>query len=419
MVTLKEYQKLERSEICCELEGFEKFLERNNLSNALKISPTGIKANYHVGVIKYKDFQLQILPKLIAKEDDSAEGDKRILENLIFMLSYTKKLDIKTTDSVDLSKTQNPFLEVLIKEYANSLFEALKRLTPKNYIQEENNLHYLKGKIKFSENIRYNCVCKSKFYCEYDEFSENNILNQLFLFVAKCLYEISQNSANKRVLKLIIDYFADVKFVRFNKFSCEKIQLTRSQKFFEKPFKLAKMFVEKSSLDLSNNRFENISLVWDMNKLFEEFIYQVLRNTDGVNVTSQQIKRLLRDKSGSTRRDTKVDIMVDDEIVVDTKYKRFEGLSDVANADIFQVSTYCRLHDKNCALLLYPQWNENDIEEQMFLEYCLNVKNQENKCYLKFASVDLRRNLRAENELNSLKERLKKILDFSEVKTIK
>ena len=164
MQTLKEYEKLEKSGICCDLAGLEKYLERNNLSSALKITPTGIKANYHVGVIKYKNFQLQILPKLIAeKENDEDKQNEQILKNLIFMLSYTKKLDIKTTESVNLSKSQNPFLEVLIKEFANSLFDALKRLTPKNYIREEDNLSYLRGKIRFSDNIRYNCVNQAKF----------------------------------------------------------------------------------------------------------------------------------------------------------------------------------------------------------------------------------------------------------------
>ena len=69
------------------------------------------------------------------------------------ILSYTKNLDIKSTNSAKLSKTENPFLEVLIREYAQSLFECLKRLTPKNYIREEDNLNYLKGKLKFTYKI--------------------------------------------------------------------------------------------------------------------------------------------------------------------------------------------------------------------------------------------------------------------------
>ena len=56
----------------------------------------------------------------------------------------------------------------------------------------------------------------------------------------------------------IIDYYCNIKLVRFDKFKADKIKLTRSQELFKKPFKLAKMFVENSSVDLSKNNFENI-----------------------------------------------------------------------------------------------------------------------------------------------------------------
>ncbi len=288
-IILKEYEKKTLEELnkelsssnCCnrkigndDLNKITTYLEKNKLSSVLKIGSNSIKAKYWVGVIKYKNIQIQILPKLIAREN---EDNSQILSNLLFILSYTKKLDIKTSDSAKLSKTENPFLEILIREFANSLFDCLKRLTPKNYIREEENLNYLKGKLKFTENIRYNCANKAKFYCEYDEFSENNILNQLFLFVSTCLYSISKDSKNKTLLKFIMDYFCDIKLVRFNISKCKKIHLTRTQQMFEKPFKLAKMFIENSSVDLSKNKIENITLLWDMNKLFEEFIYELIK----------------------------------------------------------------------------------------------------------------------------------------------
>ena len=402
-IPIQEYGTLENSAICCDLLGLEKYLKRNKLSNVLKITPSGIKANYHVGVIKYKNFQLQILPKLITEEN---ADENLILKNLIYMLSYTKKLNIKTADNINLSKNKNPFLEILIKEYATSLFNALKRLTPKNYIREENNLNYLKGKIKFSENIKYNCSNQAKFYCEYDEFSENNILNQLFLYVSSSLYEISKNSENKRVLKLIIDYFSGIKLVYFDKFKCDKIRLTRNQQLFEKPFKLAKMFVENSNIDFSKNKFENISLIWDMNKLFEEFIYQVIRlnlPSQLKSITAQKKHKLLKNHD-SPKRDTFVDILIEtidgNKIVLDTKYKKFTKIDDISNGDIYQVCTYCTLHNigpkeeisqnKNIpphAILLYPRYNSKNAPD--ILEYRLNSINKNLEYNIHFRTVNL------------------------------
>ena len=124
----------------------------------------GIVTQNFVGVIKYKSFQLDILPKLFSKSENIKDNGQYIVKNLIYMISLTQKLDIKMTEHADINHCENPFLEVLIREYATSLFECLKRLTPRNYIREEDNLNYLKGKLKFTENIRYNCANQAKFY---------------------------------------------------------------------------------------------------------------------------------------------------------------------------------------------------------------------------------------------------------------
>lgn len=355
-IVVKEYDKMEISN--CDLDKLQDYLKCNKLDSALKVTRHGIETTSWVGVIKYKNTHFQILPKLICNNGDK----ENILRNLIFMLSYTKKLDIKTSNDAKLSTAKNPFIEILIREYAKSLFECLKRLTPKRYVREEDNLNYLKGKIKFTENVRYNSSNQAKFYCEYDEFSENNILNQLFLFVSTCLYNISNDSYNKRTLKFIMNYYSGIKLVRFDRFKAEKIKLSRNQELFKKPFNLAKMFVEKTSVDLSKNKFENIALIWDMNKLFEEFVFEIMKKNEttlGWKFTAQKGKRLLVGDDNK-KRNTYVDIFAEndnDKIILDTKYKIFTGTDNFSNADVFQVSTYCLLHNTNKAVLIYPRWN--------------------------------------------------------------
>lgn len=382
-IVLKEYQAMDIE--TCDLDKLQNFLKCHDLDKALKVTRHGVKANSWVGVLKYKNTQFQILPKLICDNENNQEN---ILKNLIFMLSYTKKLNIKTSENAQLAASKNPFIEILIREYAKSLFDCLKRLTPKNYVREEDNLNYLKGKIKFSENIRHNSSNQAKFYCEFDEFSEDNILNQLFFFVSTCLFNISNDSNNKKLLKLIMNYFADIKLVRFDKFKARKIKLSRNQELFRKPFNLAKMFVEQTSVDLSKNKFENIALVWDMNVLFEEFIFEVMRQNQtalGCKVTAQKGKRLLVGDN-SKKRNTFVDVMIkkgDEQIVLDTKYKKFVDSDSFSNGDVFQVSTYCLLHGARNAVLLYPEWNKS-------LRYDYYLNNGKNDYNITFKTVNLK-----------------------------
>lgn len=414
-IIVKEYDKVEISN--CDLDKLQDYLKCNKLDSALKVTHNGIETSSWVGVIKYKNTHFQILPKLIYTKEYKENYDEKtkeetksnILKNLIFMLSYTKNLDIKTSDTAKLSNSKNPFIEILIREYAKSLFECLKRFTPKKYVREENNLNYLKGKIKFTENIRYNSSNLAKFYCEYDEFSENNILNQLFLFVSTCLYNISNDSYNKKTLKFIINYYSDIKLVRFNRFTAEKINLSRNQKLFKKPFNLAKMFIEKTSVDLSKNKFENITLIWDMNKLFEEFVFEIMKKNEselGWKFTAQKCKKLLIGDENK-KRNTYVDIFAEkdnDKIIIDTKYKIFKGIDDFSNADVFQVSTYCLLHNTNHAILLYPRYDE---EKPIIPNYCLNTEDKNYK--INFRTVNLKYD-NLKKELESIKNEIKEFL---------
>lgn len=415
-IVIKEYSSEKINN--CDLDKLHKYLKCKNITSALKVTPSGVETNSWVGVIKYKKLHLEILPKLICNQEDDYE---QILNNLLFMLSFTKKLDIKTNNTAKLSTSKNPFIEVLIREFAQSLFDNLKRLTPKKYIREEENLNYLKGKLKFSENIRYNSANQAKFYCEYDEFSENNILNQLFLFVATCLYAISKDSYNKKTLRFIINYYTDVKLVKFDRFKVAKIKLTRSQELFKKSFNLAKMFIENTSVDLSKNKVENITLIWDMNKLFEEFIFEIMKKceTELYCTLSAQRGRKLLVGDNCKKRNTFVDIMIEknikkedneknkekEKIVLDTKYKKFLNTNDFSNADIFQVSTYCLLHNAHHAILLYPQWGK----EPLMSHYYLNTDSGKYRIY--FKTVNLKYN-DLKKELGKIKTEIIELFNF-------
>ncbi|HIS89780.1 TPA: hypothetical protein IAA87_10235 [Candidatus Avigastranaerophilus faecigallinarum] len=412
-IAIKEYSEIKENKLeSYNLDKLQAYLKCQNLDSALKVTRHGIKTKSWVGVIKYKNLHLEILPKLISADANNdgeiSEAERSIiLKNLIFMLSYTKNLDIKTNDKAKLSTEKNPFIEILIREFATSLFEALKRLTPKRYVREEENLNYLKGKIKFSENIRYNCTNQAKFFCEYDEFSENNVLNQLFLFVSTCLYNISNNSYNKKTLKFIINYYSDISLVRFDKFKVRKIKLTRTQELFKKSFNLAKMFVEQTSVDLSKNKFENITLVWDMNKLFEEFIFELIkRKIPECEAIAQKPKRLLK-RENVTRRDTRIDILIQNpQVIIDTKYKKFTDFDDISSADIYQVTTYCLLHNYKRAILLYPQY---DKKEPDICDYQLNCA--ENNYHIDFCTVNLKNNdLKNKEVQNSIIGKIKSII---------
>lgn len=389
------YEYKSEKNLCPEaLKEIERFLKKKKLEKCFKITPSSLCATSWVGVVKCRKFQIQVLPKLLRSD---AGDEKTILKNLLFMLSYTKKLKIKNLETAILNKSENPFLEILIGEFANSLFEELKKYIPKSYIRQEENRCFLKGKLQFAEHIRYNLINQAHFYCAYDEFSENNLLNQLFYYVATCLSDISMNSENKKILDYIKNFYSDVTFVQFDYYKASQVKLSRNQSAFEKPLQLAKMFVEHSSTDMTTKQIKNIALLWDMNELFEEFIFEILRRNleKGWRFAAQKGRKLLRNDN-SRRRNTFVDILAQKEkdnekIVLDTKYKKFENCNSFSNGDVFQVSTYCLLHNAKKAVLIYPQWTS---EKPDIPPYCLNTDDSKDEYKIKFSTVNLMQDLK-------------------------
>ena len=154
-IVVKEYSNIKLED--CDLVKLHHYLECKNLGSALKVTPDGIKTKSWVGVIKYKKIHLQILPKLIYTEeyDNQSEEEKEsikanILQNLIYMLSFVKKLEIKTSDAAKLSTTKNPFIEVLIRKFAKSLFDEYFKQKRESASAAPKELIFYFPKFKFS-----------------------------------------------------------------------------------------------------------------------------------------------------------------------------------------------------------------------------------------------------------------------------
>ena len=93
------------------MQGYLEKIKDESLQNVFTFTSKGIKARNYVGILKYKTYQFEILPKLIDKEKiEEKEEREKILKNLLYMLSLTKKLDIKESEIAKISKSKNPFL---------------------------------------------------------------------------------------------------------------------------------------------------------------------------------------------------------------------------------------------------------------------------------------------------------------------
>lgn len=335
---------------------FQKFLQEKQMALALDFGLEGITTRAHVGIIQFADFQLNILPKIIGQEASVC------LENLMFMLRYTKKLNIHTMDSAEISKTKQPFLEILIAHYANILLNALQRHIPHHYETKEENLPAVRGHILFAKNQMVNMGNLARVYCQFDEFASDNLLNQTFKFVAQALCLLTAVPATRARLNKILAIYEDVELRAISYAQAKKILLNRNQLIFKNVLDLALLFLQHSTISLPNKTFTNLAILFDMNKLFEEFVAAALEKAFPGQVQTQKSLTIIDSIDGHTNTSYSIrpDILFRNDTIIDTKYKILD-LPDnkPSEADIYQMLAYNRFFNRRNIILCYPIYQKN------------------------------------------------------------
>ena len=358
-ITTQEWKKISYAKLGLNQEqakSFKKFLEDTGLTSALDFQLDGIKTEAHVGIIRFADFQLNILPKIIGENDSSC------LENLMFMLRYTKKLEIHMMDSAEISKTKQPFLEILIAHYANILLNALQRHIPHHYETKEENLSAVRGRILFAKNQLVNMGNLARVYCQFDEFTSDNLLNQTFKFIAQALCHLTAVTATRARLNKILAIYEDVELRAISYAQAKKILLNRNQLIFKDVLDLALLFLQHSTISLHHKTFTNLAILFDMNKLFEEFVATALEKAFPGQVQTQKFLTIIDSIDGyaNTSYSIRPDILFRNDTIIDTKYKILD-LPDnkPSEADIYQMLAYNRFFNRRNIILCYPIYQKN------------------------------------------------------------
>ncbi len=393
-ITRAEYEDISYAELGLTFEKASKlkeFLESKQLSKALDFKLSGLKTGSYVGVIKYADFQLNIIPKIIGNTDSAC------LENLAFMLSYTRQLTIHTTGQAQLTNCKNPFLEVLIAHYADILLKALYRHIPHSYETRVANLPTIKGKIMFAQNIRQNLGNLARTYCQFDEFTPDNLINQTFKFVSYALQKLTKTPQTHQKLLKINAIYDEVELRPVSYAETQKIILNRNQTIFKEPLELAQMFLQNSTISLHNHTFTNLAILFDMNKLFEEFVYMALTRTHPQwNIKAQNTKQIITSINNIPGTDYNIrpDIIVNENTIIDTKYK----IIDLPNkkpseSDIYQMLTYSRFYGIKNIILCYPTFKQHYSQTTIF---------EDNSVRLSLLTLDIHQRLTEEYIQNML-----------------
>jgi 5-methylcytosine-specific restriction enzyme subunit McrC len=380
------------------------------------VSENRVKANQYVGVVQINNSIIQVLPKILTKndkEDIDKEEKSFIIKNLLYMLSYTKKINIKETEVSKLDEVDNLF-EIIIYLFAKNLLELLKKDLVKNYNVKEENLNFLKGKLQIKNHIKKNIFNKAKFFCEYDDFSEDILLNQIFKATVDKVIRFTNSNNNFKLLSYCDLILSGVrrKWITYN--MTNHVVFNRLNEQYRDCFNLAKLLLFGNSTNISSKSFDSFSLMFDMNDLFEEFIYEFLRrNKDWFGIKNMQCEKPRKKIFSKPDKFTlKPDITINCdsnnncELIIDTKYKKLindESKNyDVKSGDVYQMFAYSKYYECGDIILLYPQYDfkiESKEGNYMFSNF-----DKDFSLYIR--TVNLHRNLLKKAEREDLKKEL-------------
>ncbi|MCT7469765.1 McrC family protein [Aliarcobacter cryaerophilus] len=321
-----------------------------------------LKTKQYCGILNFNDQDFYILPKI------ANHNDEKNLNIFIYMLMYAYDVKLSNEQIASCANEEHTILEVFVQMFANGLLQELKKGLYKEYLTKQDNLPVLKGKYLINENLKYNFT-KNKIYCEYDEFSENNSLNQFFLYAVKYLQKFVKD---KKLLKQCELVFDEVEYKSVDINRVETINFNRLNVRFKISFEIALLLL-KQSIPLFNQDKKSFAFLFDMNVLFEKFIARMVKELDS-NAKIQN-----KDNFGDLT--LKPDIILKNQII-DTKYKKIRSIEDIKQSDKLQAFTYGINYNVGNVMLLYPK-DEKDVI------YDLVLGKDDKKVELKIRTIDL------------------------------
>ena len=371
ILIVKEYDKISAQNFPADGKYFEEFLKFAKEFNAdgkfedvSKFIRSGynrdigdfVQIKNYVGLIQLPSgFQIEILPK-IYNGDNESDVKKIFLKMLRSVWQFAgNKLNY-----ADLHTSKMPLYEIFIRMYLEMLLTLIKRGLKSAYTGREDNLNFLKGKLLFNRQIKFNTVHREKFFVAFDEYNLNRPEHRLIKSVLLKLQRKSRNFTNR---KLIYQLSAEFDFVEpsgnFEK-DFAKVFIDRQNLEYAQIVQWTKIFLnDENFISLAGNSTVQ-ALLFPMEKLFESYIAKCVRDYfSEFKITVQAKEKYLFDTPKTFRLCP--DILLErgeEKFIMDTKWKL---LCDnpvknygISQADMYQMYAYSRRYNVERVILLYP-----------------------------------------------------------------
>jgi 5-methylcytosine-specific restriction enzyme subunit McrC len=300
-------------------------------------------ANSRIGVAAGNGWELRVRPKLAVPK-------------VFFLLAYAADSDGWKDDSAEFA-FEPDLLDVVASGFSWHALNALERGILRGYVGIEERLAGIRGRVRFGDQIARSANLPLPVEVSYDDYIEDIVENRMLKTASVALLRLPRLPAlaRKRLLKLR-GLFDGVSLVDRPR-EVATPPLTRINERYGPSLRLAELILHASSIDAPKGPLVATSFVFDMNKVFEDFVSVALRESMqqfGGEVRAQWTGWLDREEGLGIRPDITWWSGNSCLAVADAKYKALE-LKGMPNADAYQMLAYCTALDLARGFLVYAK----------------------------------------------------------------
>jgi len=334
-----------------------------------------LKVQNYVGVLRTPcGSQIEILPKLYnkSKSEDAIEAARY---QLLEMLRTLRNSPFKQGGRADIRDARMPLLEVYITQFLSLVNQLVKRGVRSDYLRVQANVKYLKGRLLVSQEIRKNTFHKERFYIEYEEYQINRPANRLIKSALLLVSNLSRFYRNQRLARELSFVFEAVPVSKDIKADFMKVRIDRAMGYYSDVINWCRLLLNGYGLTATDGNFNTISLLYPMERIFEDYVTHSLRLNIGsyfpesCTLSTQVNKRSLVDNHiDKPIFNLRPDLLIQKEgeniCVMDTKWKLIDS-SDRSNkygisqADMYQLYAYGHKYLRGAKekrlMLIYPK----------------------------------------------------------------
>ena len=351
------------------LKEFEKYHERTD-TPFFKLIRNGVQFTSYVGAIRIGNTTIEVLPKAdrTSGKEDSEEKEKWH-HILLDMLKTCHLLEAKQSGEANLKLKTNSIFELYFELFVNEIEQLIRQGLIKKYRKKEGNRTALKGALVFSQQLSKNLIHKERFYVRYNDYNQNHQIHQILHEALLVIQQLNSSSLlSDRIGRLLL-HFPEVNRLKVNAKTFEKITTNRKNKPYTLALQIAELILLNLRPDIRSGSRDLIAIMFDMNVLWEEYVYRILRRYKEPEweVSAQQSKNfwdnitarpdvVLKRKTSDT----------EETYIIDTKWKLVEANKPSVD-DLRQIFAYNHLWKSTKSLLLYPGVGKKEAKE--FINY--------------------------------------------------